>query len=561
MAITWGNIIQGTKDSRQGKIGIETTVTTYDTSVTVKVNVYFASKYALNDTNNTWYYNEGTSATTSKGKKDIVHTYNTGSGWNSTNVTLLGTFTHTYGKTTTAQTKYFSAKITGLDNLGSSNVSSVKVSISVPALAIFTVTYNANGGTGAPSSQTLYYGQSITISSTVPTRTGYTFQGWATTSTGSASYWGGSSFTTKANATLYAVWKINTYTVTYNANGGTGAPANQTKTYGVNLTLSATIPTRANYNFKGWATYSSATTPTYSAGGTYTGNVGVTLYAVWEIAYVKPRITNVSVVRCDSDGTVNESGQYAKISFKWAVDETSPKYAVYYKKTTDSAYSGGTQVALSGTSGTVSAVVVDASGNHVFDTEFAFDIQLNVADSKGHTPTFTTLNAVFIPIDCTDDGDCMSFGEPAKDSESGVLRFAYDVVDLAPKISLKYKGEDFFGGKVIWSGSSVFNATHSITLSKKVSEMKSGLLLLFARDGDYNFTPLFIPKYMVAHIGRIHCTIPMVTSLYDYVGSKTVYVSDTKIEGFADNDKTGKNAISGITYHNEAFYLRYVYEV
>ena len=73
-----------------------------------------------------------------------------------------------------------------------------------------------------------------------------------------------------------------TYSVTYNANGGSGAPSAQTKTKDVSLTLSTTRPTRAGYNFLGWATSSSAVSAQYQPGSTYTGNANVTLYAVWE---------------------------------------------------------------------------------------------------------------------------------------------------------------------------------------------------------------------------------------------------------------------------------------
>lgn len=72
------------------------------------------------------------------------------------------------------------------------------------------------------------------------------------------------------------------YTVSYNANGGSGAPASQTKTYGTTLTLSNNKPTRTGYTFLGWSTNSSATTATYPAGGSYTTNESVTLYAIWE---------------------------------------------------------------------------------------------------------------------------------------------------------------------------------------------------------------------------------------------------------------------------------------
>ncbi len=74
----------------------------------------------------------------------------------------------------------------------------------------------------------------------------------------------------------------STYTVSYNANGGSGAPTSQNKYYGVNLTLSSTKPTKTGYTFKGWSTSSTATSATWSAGGTYTNNASNTLYAVWE---------------------------------------------------------------------------------------------------------------------------------------------------------------------------------------------------------------------------------------------------------------------------------------
>ena len=75
---------------------------------------------------------------------------------------------------------------------------------------------------------------------------------------------------------------VSSYTVTYNANGGSGAPASQTAISGVNLTLSSTVPTRTGYTFLGWSTSSTATTATYAKGATYTANKTATLYAVWK---------------------------------------------------------------------------------------------------------------------------------------------------------------------------------------------------------------------------------------------------------------------------------------
>ena len=93
---------------------------------------------------------------------------------------------------------------------------------------------------------------------------------------------------------------LTSYTISFNANNGTGAPANQTKYYGIDLTLSSTIPVRSGYKFLGWSDSSTATTPSYMAGGTYSGNANATLYAVWE-AQASP-ITSVTDVVLTSSG-------------------------------------------------------------------------------------------------------------------------------------------------------------------------------------------------------------------------------------------------------------------
>ena len=146
----------------------------------------------------------------------------------------------------------------------------------------YTVSYDANGGSGAPSAQTKTYDVALTLSTSKPTRTGYVFLGWATSATAtSAQYQPGESYTANADVTLYAVW-VKSYTVSYDANGGTGAPNSQTKVQGQTLTLSATRPTRPCHVFIGWATSATATTAQYQPGGSFTTNANTTLYAVWE---------------------------------------------------------------------------------------------------------------------------------------------------------------------------------------------------------------------------------------------------------------------------------------
>ena len=158
------------------------------------------------------------------------------------------------------------------------------------------VTYDANGGSGAPTAQIKTYGYILTLSSTAPVRDGYVFKGWATSPTATtANYQPGAQYGVDQDLKLYAVWGGNSYTVSYNANGGTGAPAAQEKTPGVSMTLSTTVPTKAGSTFLGWATSPSATTAQYAAGATYTTDANVTLYAVWS-TYTLGDVTGDGVV-------------------------------------------------------------------------------------------------------------------------------------------------------------------------------------------------------------------------------------------------------------------------
>lgn len=208
-------------------------------------------------------------------------------------------------------------------------------SLAIATIPKYTVKYNANGGSGAPSSQTKYKDVTLTLSSTKPTRTGYTFQGWGTTSSDtSVNYAAGASYTSNASITLYAIWKAKTYTVSYNANGGTGAPSSQTKTYGVTLKLSTTKPTRAKlveedtittYTFKGWSTSNTATTATYKAGSSYTTNASAKLYAVW----AKNETDITYDIIYDSCGGSSVSSQVKKSGTNITLSSTVPTQSGY----------------------------------------------------------------------------------------------------------------------------------------------------------------------------------------------------------------------------------------
>jgi uncharacterized repeat protein (TIGR02543 family) len=158
----------------------------------------------------------------------------------------------------------------------------------------YKISYNKNTTDtveNMPDNQTKTYGKTLALSSNIPTRAGYGFQGWATSANGKVAYVSGANYTANNGATLYAVWKADTYVVSYNSNAGDDAvivPGNQFKEHNVPLTLSSDIPTRKQYKFKYWT--NAQGTIQYHPGDTYSLNESITLYAVWELTASKVTI-------------------------------------------------------------------------------------------------------------------------------------------------------------------------------------------------------------------------------------------------------------------------------
>ncbi len=155
----------------------------------------------------------------------------------------------------------------------------------------FTVAYNKNGGTGgSTSSHECKYDNNCYLSNNEFTREGFQFSGWKKDNTGDllSVETNIKNVVTSGTVTYYAQWISNNFTVTYNKNttdSVSGMPNNQTKIHGTALTLSSSKPTREGYYFVGWNTNSNGNGTNYSAGGTYTANQNVTLYAKWVKIY------------------------------------------------------------------------------------------------------------------------------------------------------------------------------------------------------------------------------------------------------------------------------------
>lgn len=361
-----------------------TVVRTSASRFTVVINASWETYYSGAKTN---YGMTASSGGVSKTINSFGTNASSGSGSFTGTFTISGNGSAT--KTITVVFQNFNS-----DN-GDSASKNISLNVTVPAWTSYAVKYNANGGTGAPSSQTKWKDQHLTLSSTKPTRTGYTFKNWNTASNGGGtSYASGATYTTNAAVTLYAQWTAVTYKVTYNANGGTGAPSAQTKTYGVALTLSSTKPTRAGYTFKGWATTSSATAVAYSAGGSYTSNQAITLYAVWAVSYVKPKITDVSV---------GWSGSVASVVFDWTTSQAVSSVKVEWESADGTINSKN--ISASDTKGVVNTTT------STLDTNATYIIRITVADAGGSLTVARTLSGAIYPFGMIPENKGISFGK------------------------------------------------------------------------------------------------------------------------------------------------------
>lgn len=145
-----------------------------------------------------------------------------------------------------------------------------------------------------------------------------TLSGWVRNQSG---YMNG---TSSASQTI-TIPAVAHHYISFDANGGTGAPGRVDKWYGEDLVIPSTKPTRTNYEFLGWSKTSTGAVE-YQSGQTYGGtpDADYTLYAVWKLVYVPPKFTSGLAIRTNSitSTTPDYSGGYCYASFSYKVDAT-----------------------------------------------------------------------------------------------------------------------------------------------------------------------------------------------------------------------------------------------
>lgn len=349
-------------------------------------------------------------------------TWNSSPSSNNCYITLNGTtknFTHAYTKSTAAQemgyadftiTKTHSTQsltatggITNYSTYYSNPTGSCTVSVS--AQTSYTISYKANGHGTAPAAQPKWYGEGLVLQPAM-SATGWTFVGWSIWSTATTAQYNASGYyTANAAATLYGIWKKD-ITLSYNAKGGSGAPASQTNTIyntttSYQFTIPSTRPTRTNYDFLGWSLSDTATTASFQPNDSITLSDSDTLYAVWKLAYIASTISDISAVRCDSDGTSNDEGDCGKLTFK--VSKYSNGSTQSYP-TINAKYDTNTAILFETPTGENDILTYTSKAFSLSDDN-QHNIVITKQDGIYGTKTFSTyISAKFFVIDITEDG-------------------------------------------------------------------------------------------------------------------------------------------------------------
>ena len=258
------------------------------------------------------------------------------------------------------------------------SIAEVSGTIPKAAPATYSITYNQNTAdivNNMPSAGQKTHGTNYTIPSTVPTRTGYTFAGWTTNSSGTGTnYSAGGSYTTDADTTFYAKWTAKQTTLTVNPNGGTwdGSSSTQTFTQNYNSTKTINNPTR---------TPNGHTVRFNTNGGTSTDSlqqVQTTVFTGWNKTG-GGSLSSTTYTFGDSNGTLTAQYEGQAITLPNAT-KTGATLKGWY-----TAQTGGTPVGGAGTSWTPSSdTTLFAQWNEV---DYTLTVNPNGGTWKGSTAT------------------------------------------------------------------------------------------------------------------------------------------------------------------------------
>lgn len=294
---------------------------------------------------------------------------------------------------------------------------------------IFPITYYANGANGSTAAQRKIHTVNLALQQNNFTRDGFTFKRWNTEATDNGTaYNAGATYSGNAALNLYAIWN---HSVTFNANGGSGAPAKQEELSGTAITLSSTQPTRTDHFFRGWNTKADGTGTDYNPGGSLAANdPSITLYAKWEY-YRKPNISSLLCTRCDSEGELANEGTYMLVQANWRITKYRSTVAptsigIVVKDEDDETVTSVTETQFTPTEsgndllGTSEFVVAGP-----FNINKKYNIAVTITDTEDSYTVYDVLTTSFYPWDVIVGGNGVAFGKAA--TQENLLDVGYDI--------------------------------------------------------------------------------------------------------------------------------------
>ena len=239
----------------------------------------------------------------------------------------------------------------------------------------YTLTFNANGGNLESGSIPVTYDDNYSVST--PTRTGYIFKGWFD---GNTQYSGGT-WKVANDVTVVAEWEAKTYTITYNANGGSVSGTTQTVTFDKEFTLRE--PTRTGYTFLGWYNGEDKV-----ISGVWTVDSGMSLKAEWQ--------ANSYAVTYDANGgTASHTGDTATYDSDFTLataERVGYTFVGWYDGTklyTDGTWKTANTVKLVAkwTANTDTKYVVNHHLQNIYDDGYTLDVEENLKGTSDSSVT------------------------------------------------------------------------------------------------------------------------------------------------------------------------------
>ena len=570
----WGPTNTATDSSnRYHQNHLKVTWSSDSTKVTYTINAYARSGngsgyYYMSDygVTVTLYYSLNGGSWISLGSASGTLNYNN----NVANITK----TVTINRTHSAQTIKFAADSTG-NYLYKTSTQTGNDTIN--ALASYTVSYNANGGTSAPANQTKWYGETLTLTSSTPSRASSTQDGYIVTFNSNGAGYANTSVTAKNTIT----YGLKTGTNRWNTNSagtGTGYASGGSYTSNAALTLyaqwtqtsspgSVNIPNemkkRDGYTFQGWGTTTAETSIVATAGATtYQPDGNKTLYAIWKQNYVPVALINIKAIRVATTAstTTADAGPVGYITVNWTKGDlngtkfNASKIIYSYNKTgeTPSTVTITPSESATTTSFWINNLSIDDSWNIAVT---AIDSHDNSQSSK-----VTLLSPAFFTMDFLKGGRGIAFGKPATITSVFDIGFNTQInnsIASAPALTVSAVAIDSvtptavsITGATKITGATTISGTTTITGSTTISGatiIKSGTLTVSANNIICKSSNLTSGTSTTANGNSL-------LSLRDSAGTQIGYI-DTRFEGTNQYTRLMAQRLNGTTTAYNGIYF------